>query len=189
MATILATDRLVLRHLEEGDAPWMSEMDSDPEVMRFIAPPSVTGKPDVHPVSETEARDWVAILTRRYVETGSRYGIFAAVRKDTDEAVGWFILRPANEYRFAEAVEFQPDECELGYRFLRRFWGQGYATEGARALVEYAFADPTMQAVVAVALVTNGASIRVMEKAGLHRKKEYSLAGYLDAAVVYSLRR
>ena len=58
-------------------------------------------------------------------------------------------------------------EVEVGYRFLKEHWGHGYATEAARASVAYGFDDVGLTRIVAVALETNVASRRVLEKCGL----------------------
>src|SRR5918999_3860412 len=59
------------------------------------------------------------------------------------------------------------EEIEVGYRFLREHWGQGYATEAARAEIRFAFDELGLDRVVAVTLPTNQATRRVMEKCGL----------------------
>ncbi|MBC7807387.1 MAG: GNAT family N-acetyltransferase, partial [Akkermansiaceae bacterium] len=118
---------------------------------------------------------------------GSRYGVFAAIEKATGAFIGWFLLRPATDHRFAAEVGFRADELELGYRFRRAFWDKGLATEGARALVEYAAMDANVSAVVAVALKENVASTRVMEKVGLVFREECALPGYALPGVTYRL--
>jgi RimJ/RimL family protein N-acetyltransferase len=59
-------------------------------------------------------------------------------------------------------------EVEVGYRFLKPHWGRGYATESAQASIAYGFAEVGLDRIVAVALETNFASRRVLEKCGLH---------------------
>lgn len=168
-----------LRPLRQGDAPFLFEMDSDREVMRHILPHFEA------PASEEPARDWIRLQTSRYYDVGSRYGVFAAIEKATDDFIGWFLLRPATDHRFAAEVGFRADELELGYRFHRTFWGRGLATEGARSLVKYAATDANVSAVVAVALKENVASTRVMEKAGLIFCGECALPGYAAPGVTY----
>lgn len=87
-----------------------------------------------------------------------RQGIWAVESKDTREFLGWFHLRPYGS---------APEETELGYRFKRKVWGQGLATEGSLALVKRAFEELGSSIVVAIADPENGASRRVMEKVGL----------------------
>ena len=68
-------------------------------------------------------------------------------------------------------------------------WGNGYATEVSRALVRRGFADPAVTAIVAVALVANRASCRVLEKAGLRMVAEFPLPGFDIPAAKYALGR
>jgi RimJ/RimL family protein N-acetyltransferase len=177
------TERLVLRPLAEADVPWLIEMDTDPDVMRYVTATPTEPDPE-------QCRAWVRGLSAKYgAEGGGRYGFFAGVEKASGEAIGWLVLRPAPDYKFAESVGFRTGELELGYRLRRRFWGRGYATEGARALVRVGFADPTVRAVAAVALAANRASTRVMEKCGLTYEREWALPGFPDPAVTYRLTR
>jgi RimJ/RimL family protein N-acetyltransferase len=78
-------------------------------------------------------------------------------------------------------------EIEVGYRFLKRFWGNGYATESARASIAYGFDELALERIVAVALESNTASRRVLEKCGLN---EIGLAHvYGLEHVKYEIRR
>lgn len=178
---LLETERLLLRPLQLEDAETLFAMDSDPEVMRYL---TVTFAP---PLSPEPAREWIRYLQTQYYDKASCYGVFAAVEKASGELVGWFIFRPAIEYRFAVSADFKEGELELGYRFQQKFWGRDLATEGSKALIAYAREDPAVKAVVAIALVTNLASTRVMEKSGLTRNRECSLPGYPTPAITYCL--
>ena len=83
---------------------------------------------------------------------------WVAVQRDPQEFLGWFAL---------PRLPGDPDVRELGYRLKRAAWGQGYATEGAIALIHKAFADLGARRVVAFTMAVNIGSRRVMEKAGL----------------------
>jgi RimJ/RimL family protein N-acetyltransferase len=101
--------------------------------------------------------------------------------------MGWLHLRP-DRHRL--------QDIELGYRLQRRVWGQGYATEGARAVIALAFAHG-VEHIVARTLVGNTASRRVMEKCGLRCEEYFTydaslLPGWTTAerqAVKYGLHR
>jgi RimJ/RimL family protein N-acetyltransferase len=83
------------------------------------------------------------------------------MERSTGAFLGWFHLRPD---KGAPA-----DEPELGYRLRRSAWGQGYTTEGSRALIDKAFHELGARRVVASTMVVNTASWRVMEKSGMRR--------------------
>jgi len=141
------TDRLCLRRLTAAHVSDLVELDSDPEVMRYIS----GGEPNSRERYETE------LLPRMLGYESEPHGFLAAY--EADAFVGWFHLRPT----------VAPGETmlELGYRLRRAAWGRGLATEGGRALVRYAFEELDELAVDACADPRNAASIHVMEKCGM----------------------
>jgi RimJ/RimL family protein N-acetyltransferase len=151
MQVFLETERLVLRRFSEDDVDNLVELDSDPDVMRFIN----GGRPTPRQEIESDVLPRFLDYYGRFVG----YGYWAAVERSTGRFVGWFHFRPA------EAAH--ADEVELGYRLRKSAWGQGYATEGSRALIDKGFAEFGVQRVVAFTMIVNVASRRVMEKAGL----------------------
>lgn len=180
--TVLETDRLVLRRFADTDADGelLFELDSDPEVMRYIGPFRL---PDV-----AAYRDRIRTVWLPYSARPGR-GVFAAVEKP-GTFVGWFCLRPATYYTFAAAAGWAREtDLELGYRLRRAAWGRGLATEGSAALVRLALADPEVTAVVSAALVTNRASWRVMEKVGMTHVRDFAIAGFSDPIVMYAICR
>jgi RimJ/RimL family protein N-acetyltransferase len=152
MRVVVETERLLLRQFTPDDVDVLVELDSDPEVMRFI-----TGR---RATPADEIRDEVLPAFLAYHARGDAWGFWAAVEKSTGAFAGWFHLRP-------RAGEDPPDEPELGYRLRREAWGRGLASEGARALVERAFRVHGARRVHASTMVVNVASRRVMERAGL----------------------
>jgi RimJ/RimL family protein N-acetyltransferase len=181
MPPVLETDRLLLRRFTEDDAPLLFALDRDPEVMRYVGP---YGLPD-----KAAYRERIRTYFCPYYLLGPRYGFWPAEEKTTGGFVGWFHLRPAPDYRFAREAGFRPGDYDIGFRLVRAAWGKGYATEVARALVGRGFDDPAVEAIVAVALVANTASCRVLEKAGLRRGSEFELPGFELPAAKYVLRR
>lgn len=175
----LETDRLILRKFTRDDAHLLVELDSDPEVMRYIS----KGHPTPLERIETD------ILPRwlQYYETSEHLGFWAAHEKASGDFIGWFHLRPDRHC---------PEDTELGYRLKRTAWGKGYATEGARALIAKAFSEWGIDRIVATTLVGNSASRRVMEKCGLRLERSFTyeemrLPGWTlseRAAVKYGLR-
>jgi RimJ/RimL family protein N-acetyltransferase len=180
MNPYLETPRLLLREFTEDDAGLLVELDSDPAVMRYLGPA----------LHDREAyRERIATVYRGYYAGGRGVGVWAGVLKADRAFLGWFCLRPALDYRFAREAEFAADDLELGYRLRRAAWGQGYATEASRALVEKGFRELGAGRIVATALTGNVASTRVMEKVGLRRVGEFAIPGYEMAAVKYALSR
>jgi RimJ/RimL family protein N-acetyltransferase len=151
MDVFLQTERLVLRRFTPADVDLLVDLDSDPAVMDFIN----GGRPT--PRDEIEHDVLPAMLS--YYERFAGLGFWAAIDKSSGACLGWFHFRPTRDG--------QPDEPELGYRLKRSAWGKGYATEGARALVDKGFAEYGVRRVFATTMTVNTRSRRVMEKAGL----------------------
>ncbi|MCP2164036.1 GNAT family N-acetyltransferase [Goodfellowiella coeruleoviolacea] len=175
----LETDRLVLRRFTEDDLDNLVELDSDPEVMRYLS----GGRPTPREV----VRDEILPLYFRYYARFAGFGFWAAADRSTGTFLGWFELRPPEDGGV--------DEVELGYRLRRAAWGRGYATEGARALVHKAFAELGVRRVFATTMAVNAASRRVMEKAGLRFVRNYRedwpepIPGAEHGEVEYALTR
>ncbi|MET0787615.1 MAG: GNAT family N-acetyltransferase [Cellulomonas sp.] len=149
MDTYLATDRLTLRPFTADDADLLIELDSDPEVMRYLSGGEAT-PPGV--VREQILPSLLAAYERWHGD----FGLFAAYEKDGGAFVGWFCLRPERGGPL--------DEVELGYRLRRDAWGKGYATECSRALLRKAFAELDVRVVWGETMTVNRPSQHVMEK-------------------------
>ncbi|MFC2108847.1 GNAT family N-acetyltransferase [Candidatus Bipolaricaulota bacterium] len=156
----LETGRLILRRLTMDDADNLFELDSDPEVMRFLTggiPHSrefIVGKALPHYLS--------------YYDRFDEFGFWAAIERLTRDFMGWFHFRPSRE---------NSEEIELGYRLKKATWARGFATEGSIALIEKGFRTLGVSKVVATAMAPNARSRRVMEKAGLQFEKEFVYPG------------
>jgi RimJ/RimL family protein N-acetyltransferase len=143
----LRTDRLLLRRLTAQHLDDLVELDSDPEVMRYIS----DGEPN------SRERYVSELLPRITAWDDQPYGFLAAYEEGT--FVGWFHLRPT--------VKPGAKNLELGCRLRRSVWGRGLATEGGRVLIRHAFEDLDQPTVDACADPRNAASIHVMEKCGM----------------------
>lgn len=155
---LLTTDRLVLRQFTPADVDRLVSLDSDAEVMHFI-----TGG---LPTPRSEIEDVVLPFWLAYYETSQVAGFWAAEERVSGEFLGWFHLRPADNRA--------DDEPELGYRLRRQSWGTGLATEGSRALVDFAFTKAAARRVTAETMFAHPASRRVMEKVGMRLVREFS---------------
>jgi RimJ/RimL family protein N-acetyltransferase len=147
---LLETPRLRLRRFWPADVDRLVELDSDPEVMRYIS----YGVPTPREHYESEIMPcWLALYS-----SSPLLGFWAAELRQGGEFIGWFHLR----------IDWiDAGEHELGYRLRRSAWGHGYATEGGRALVAHGFERAGAGKISARALRANRGSQRVMEKCGL----------------------
>jgi RimJ/RimL family protein N-acetyltransferase len=178
MRRILETRRLVLETFAPSEWTLFMELDSDPEVMRFLT----GGRPS------TEAETQAAMQRTQLLEQKhpGRFGVWKALDKQTGEYLGWFIFRPDKK---------DPDnlkDIELGYRLKRRFWGQGLATEGSEALLQRGFSDPEIRSIWAKTLLANLGSQGVMKKLGMKLTEEFweeEFEGEDKNAVKYAITR
>lgn len=174
MPTFLETERLALRPFTDADLDDLIELDGDAEVKRYLD----DGLPTP---PERVARE----ILPRFVNHPDE--IWAAVTRATGTFIGWFelSLQPGHD----------PGDRELGYRLRRDAWGNGYATEGSRALIRKAFTDLGVHRVYAETMAVNTGSRRVMEKSGLryvrtfHPHFDDPLPGTEHGEVEYELHR
>ncbi|GIF52626.1 GNAT family acetyltransferase [Asanoa ferruginea] len=182
MAAFLETARLVLRDFtdSETDVDALVALHDDPEVMRFIN----GGKPASR--EAIKARTLPQLLAGFPAYGGGR-ACWAAQERDGNRFVGWFALRPVRPD--------SPTVADLGYRLRRDAWGRGYATEGARALVDKGFRDLGVRRIVADTMTVNARSRRVLEKAGLTFERQFTIdwpeviEGSDQGDVAYALTR
>lgn len=169
---IVLTPRLQLRPVQPTDRDELHRMEQDPEVMRYLN----GGVPTpLHPVDP----DAVSFLMPR----GSEPEVWAVVEHKSGALAGWVAL-------------FVDDGiAELGYRFFRDFWGRGYATEAARAVISDAFERVGVVRIKALTMAVNTRSRRVMEKLAMRHAetrlvdRSDPLPGAEDSEVEYVLER
>jgi RimJ/RimL family protein N-acetyltransferase len=177
MDVFLETERLLLRRLTAADLDNLIELNSDPEVKRYVTS-RLTPREE-----NQEDLNWMLAYYARF----PGYGFWAAVEKSSGDFLGWFHFRPESDASL--------DEPELGYRLRRSAWNKGYATEGSRALIHKGFTELGVRRVVASTDAGHTASRRVMEKAGLVHVRTLFMPrpGEIDGAdvegVEYALER
>jgi RimJ/RimL family protein N-acetyltransferase len=141
----LETERLILRMWREDDFEAYAELCADPEVMRYLG-----GKT----LDRTEAWRSMAMFVGHWQLRG--YGHWAVEEKDSGRFAGRVgFLNPAGWPGF-----------EIGWTFKREFWGKGYATEGGRRALEYAFKELDKPHIISLIHPENRPSIRVAERLG-----------------------
>jgi RimJ/RimL family protein N-acetyltransferase len=175
----LHTERMTLVPLADEHFEWEVELDSDPEVMRYLSGGAST-------------REEVAIGHARRIAAAQKVdGLGYWVGLVDDDFVGWWILQPAHG-------PDQPDDpgvADLGYRLLRRHWGKGLASEGARELVRYGFEEVELDRIIAQTIAGNARSRAVLERVGLSYVRTFpssmsrAVEGVEEGEVEYELTR
>jgi len=146
------TRRLILRDFEEADWKAVHSYASDPEVVRYV---------DWGPNTVEETRNFVRRAIAAQKEQPRRNYHFAIVLKAENRligACGIFVSNPNNR------------EGWIGFVLNRHFWGQGYATEAAKALLEFGFEKLHLHRIFATCDPENVASAHVLEKIGMLRE-------------------
>lgn len=143
----LETERLRLRPFRKSDIDDYAALNADPEVLRYMG-----GGPEPW----DRGRSWrhLAFLMGHWYLGGT--GTWAVEDRDTGEFVG--------------KIGFSCPEgwpgLELAWALTRRWWGRGYATEGARAALDHAFSTLNQEHVISLIRPVNVASVRVAERLG-----------------------
>lgn len=152
----LETERLILRMWRADDFEPYAEICSDAEVMRYL---------HGQPYTRLEAWRHLAFLIGHWQLLG--YGHFAVEEKSSGRLAGRIgFLNPAGWPGF-----------EIGWTLGRQFWGKGYAIEGARRALDYAFNDLDRSHVISLIHPDNHASIRVAERLGEKKEGETEILG------------
>ncbi len=162
----LETTRTFLRHLSVEDAESFYQLNLDPEVLQF------TG--DKAFVSIEEAR---VFLANYHPYEKYNVGRLAVINKANQEFIGW------------SGLKYSPDtdEYDIGFRFLKAYWHQGFATETAQKCIEYGFEVLGISKIVGRAMAANTASVKVLEKLGMTFKGYFDFDG--QEGVLFEIRK
>lgn len=155
MKHYIETQRLILRLWQEDDIPHLARMNSDERVMEYFL--------------KTLSYEETITLYNQIQEEFKRYGFgaYAAQEKQSGAFVGFVGL-----HNVTFDVDFAP-AVEIWWRLLPEFWGKGYATEAAKACLNYAKDELKLKEVVSFTSLPNKRSESVMQKIGMIRIKEF----------------
>ena len=177
MAIALWTSRLLLRPWHDDDVTAFAEMSADPAVMEYLLPLSDRG---------LSVEAWVGRARAHWDEHG--FGQWVVELRGAASFIGVVGLGVVPyEAPFTPAVE-------VAWRLARSYWGHGYATEAARAALDYGFGELGLSEIVALTVPTNQRSRRVMDRIGMTRSPEDDFdhprvpEGPLRRHVLYRLR-
>lgn len=145
MSTIYTTKRLLVRKLIPEDFEPFHQMQSNINVMKFVR-----GKPMTYDENKAE----LPKLIEFYDKKGNDFWIYAIVRKEDNTFVGTVAL-----------VKDKNNADEIGYRFLERYWGNGYGTEVFQGLIEYCKLIG-LEKIIACVASDNKASLRMIKNEG-----------------------
>ena len=152
MNIVIETDRLLLRTFTMEDAPLIYDLNLDPDVIRY------TGDP-IKDIEHARQILEQTILPQYALYNHGRWAVHLKPGLDPIAIgfIGWCGLKARPER----------DEIDLGYRFIKKAWGKGYATEAAFACLKYGFEKLNLKRIVGRAMPQNTGSIQVLEKCNM----------------------
>ena len=162
MKFYIETERLILRELLPTDDYGIFELDSDAEVHRYL------GNKPIESIEQ--ARLSIEFIRQQYITNG--IGRWAVVEKNSNNFTGWAGLK-----LITETINNHSYYYDVGYRFIKRYWGKGYATEAAKACVDYGLNNLNPEQMYGMANCDNKASRKVLEKAGLSYVETFDYNG------------
>lgn len=149
----IKTERLTLRPWQPKDSEPFAALNQDSAVAEFF--PKI--------LSKKESDELITKIKNEYAEHG--FGLMAVELNSNHKFIGFIGLSiPSFQSNFTPCVE-------IGWRIAKKYWGQGLATEGAKAVLNYAFQELKLEEVVSFTAKNNIRSIRVMEKIGMKHDK------------------
>lgn len=150
----IETKRLVLRQWKNTDRAEFAALNADPEVMRYF--------PSTYDRTQSDQS------IDRFVKSieSNRFGFFAAELKESRAFIGFIGLNQVPEQLlFAPAIE-------IGWRLAQQFWGQGLASEGATACLEYGFKTLAVDEIISMTPCTNIKSEKLMQRIGMRNSEQ-----------------
>lgn len=161
----LETERLIIREIELRDVDDFYEMDSDPEVHKYILQTPVTSKDEMVEV--------IKMIRQQYKDNG--IARWAVIDKVSGEMLGWCGIK-----FYTDKLNGHQNFYEHGYRFKQKHWGKGYATESSKAVLDWAFRNLNTDAIYAITDIDNKNSIHVLDKLGFELKEVFHYAENLE---------
>lgn len=159
MNIYIETERLILRNFVETDYERLFLLDSNPDVMRYVGQ---------KPLSEKEeSRKVVQMILQQYQDNG--LGRLAVIEKESNLLIGWSGLK-----LHTSEINGHQNFYDLGYRFLPEIWGKGYASESAKASLDFGFNDLKAEVIYAHAHSENIPSNNILTKLGFENKGEFT---------------
>ncbi|TCI90682.1 GNAT family N-acetyltransferase [Tenacibaculum sp. M341] len=149
---IFETNRLIVRKLTLEDLQPFFELESNPEVLQYA-----TG--EVKTLEECEAE--LKELIHKYDKKGNDFWIYAIERKSDNQFIGTLAF-----------VKDENRDDEIGYRFIQRYWGNGYATEVCESLIPYC-KSIGMKKLIGCVVDKNVASAKILERFNFTKEKSF----------------
>lgn len=165
---ILDTNRLTLRQVSLEDAEFIFRLLNEPSWLQYIGDKNIK--------TLNDAKNYIRnVLMKMYSQRG--LGLFLVERKSDQAAIGLCGLIKRQEL----------EDVDLGFAFLSKYWGKGYAMESTLAIVDYGRRVHRLSTVVAITLPNNDRSINLLKKLGFKFKQTMHLGSSTEKLELYSM--
>lgn len=146
---VIETTRLILRTWKDEDIDAYYSINQDPKVIEFLR----------GPMTMAEVKHFITEMNNNFIK--HNYTLWAVEEKTTGNMIGFIGLQaPYFQAHFTPCIE-------IGWRLGSQYWGKGYATEGAKAALDYGFNKISLKEIVSFTVPANVKSLRIMEKIGM----------------------
>lgn len=153
---LLQTDRLIIRSFTEQDIPEYAIIVKDPDVTKFLG----NGAPHTYEQAERYVHECMEL------EIKNNFARYAVIHKQTNKLIGFSGFKEID------------NRIDFGWRYSKDMWGKGYATEAAKTVLDYGIKILKLSNIVAMSVVENTRSIKVIEKIGFEFEAFGQLNGY-----------
>lgn len=159
---IFTSQRLGFRNWKDSDTDKLFSLNSDHEVMEFFP----------HLPSFEQTKGLIERMKKQFEKNGFCY--FAVDELETEEFIGFIGIAEQNyEADFTPCVD-------IGWRLAEKYWNKGFASEGAKRCLEFAFENIELESIKSVASKINVKSIKVMEKIGMKYIQDFKHSALKD---------
>ncbi len=152
MEILIQTNRLLIRQVIDEDELGFYQLDTDPEVHKYLGNNPSTNMDEI--------RRTIKFIQQQYIDNG--IGRFSVIERETNNFIGWAGLK-----LITEETNGHINYYDLGYRLSQKFWGKGFATESAEAILTYGFNEMQLKEIFAIADSGNEGSKNILQKIGL----------------------
>jgi [ribosomal protein S5]-alanine N-acetyltransferase len=160
MDLILETERLLMREMRHEDAEALLEMDSNPNVHKYLWQKPFTTIEEIH--------NYIDLVRNQYIT--NKIGRFSTIIKDTNELIGWTGIKYIDDHVENGNTNFY----DYGYRLNEKFWNKGFASEATKAWFDHGFNEMKIETMHAYTHAENGASNHILEKHGMQFMEDYT---------------
>ena len=161
MEFYLETERLILREIKKSDVNGIFELDSNQKVHQYLGNSPIKTK--------LQAEENILFIQKQYKELG--IGRFACIEKSSGNFIGWSGLKLNTGEK--EKLNGYQNFIDIGYRFIPKYWGKGYASETAIACLNFGFTEMNYDIIYGAADVKNIGSNKILRKIGLQFVNEF----------------